>query len=145
MRVSDLSKTENIASDTIRHYVRIGLLSPQKDSSGYHTFSPTDVKQLRFIRQARDLGFTLDDVRSILSEAGKGKSPCPVVRELIEPRLSEARRRLADMQALVERMEQAMQVWEGLPDCEPCGDHICHLIEGDASESPECGESCCEQ
>ncbi len=145
MKVAELARLESVSADTIRHYVRVGLLAPQKDGSGYHIFNRHDVSRLRFILHARDLGFTLEDIRLILDEAGKGKSPCPVVRELIEPRLSEARKRLADMQALFERMESAVTLWSSLPDCEPCGDHICHLIEGDSEQLfAKDGGACCE-
>lgn len=130
MKVQELARREQISADTIRHYVRIGLLQPDKAANGYHLFSPADQQRLRFIRQARDLGFTLDDIQKILQQAGRGSSPCPTVRNLIEPRLAEARSRLQAMQALVERMEKAVASWQTMPDCHPSGDHICHLIEG---------------
>lgn len=143
MRVQDLAKLEGVNANTVRHYVRIGLLKAPKDDNGYHRFGEAERQRLRFIRQARDLGFTLEDIQTILQEAGKGKSPCPVVRHLIEPRLVEARRRLTEMQDMVLRMERAVSSWQGLPDCQPCGDHICHLIEGCESHSD--GEMCCEK
>lgn len=130
MKVQQLARSEKVNANTVRHYVRIGLLTPVKDASGYNHFSAEDQKRLRFILQARDLGFTLDDIQTILTEAGKGQSPCPTVRQLIEPRLVDARARLVAMQQLVERMEQAVETWQQQPDCHPCGDHICHLIEG---------------
>ena len=83
-----------------------------------------------FILSARDLGFSLEDIRTLLDDAGRGESPCPHARSLIEERLTDARRQLASLQSLVERMEQATRQWRDQPDCEPCGDHICHLIEG---------------
>ncbi|KZZ46911.1 hypothetical protein A3759_06095 [Thalassolituus sp. HI0120] len=130
MRVQQLAKQEKVNANTVRHYVRIGLLTPLKDHNGYHNFTQNDQQRLRFILQARDLGFTLEDIEQILADAGKGQSPCPRVRELIAPRLSEARDKLSAMQQLVERMEMAVRTWEEQPDCLPCGDHICHLIEG---------------
>jgi DNA-binding transcriptional MerR regulator len=130
MRVQQLAKQEKVNANTVRHYVRIGLLTPLKDRNGYHNFTQNDQQRLRFILQARDLGFTLEDIEQILADAGKGQSPCPRVRELIAPRLSEARDKLSAMQQLVERMEMAVRTWEEQPDCLPCGVHICHLIEG---------------
>lgn len=130
MRVQELAKQEQISADTIRHYVRIGLLKPYKQANGYHDFGAEDLHRLRFIRNARDLGFTLEDIDNILHASEQGRSPCPTVRSLIEPRLAEARERLSAMQRMVERMEQAVESWQNLPDCQPCGDHICHLIEG---------------
>ena len=130
MKASELAKKFAINVNTVRHYVRTGLLSPGKDASGYHGFGSEEVKQLSFILRARELGFTLDDIQQLLMDATQGQSLCPHARELIELRLREAQEKLTNMQALVHRMESAVEEWKKLPDCSPCGDHICHLIEG---------------
>ncbi len=134
LKVSQLAGKHHVSADTIRHYVRIGLLAPDKNDSGYHYFTHQDEKVLTFILSARDLGFSLDDIRLLLNDAEKGESPCPHARSLIEARLDQARQQLANLQALVQRMETATQIWQQLPDCEPCGEHICHLIEGVSHE-----------
>jgi DNA-binding transcriptional MerR regulator len=130
MKAGELANRFSVNVNTVRHYVRSGLLSPDKDASGYHYFSVEEERQLAFILRARELGFTLEDIRQLLSDATSGESPCPHARELIELRLTEARQKLNSMQSLVSRMESAVREWQALPDCAPCGDHICHLIEG---------------
>jgi len=130
LKVNEVARHFDVSPDTVRHYVRIGLLQPGKDESGYHRFLPADLKVLGFILNARELGFTLDDIRQLLDDADKGESPCPHAREMIELRLSQARQKLASLQALVSRMEEATEAWRVMPDCSPCGEHICHLIEG---------------
>ncbi|WP_300428099.1 MerR family transcriptional regulator [uncultured Thalassolituus sp.] len=135
LRVQQVATRFSVNADTVRHYVRIGLVQPGKDDSGYHRFNDEDLKVLGFILNARELGFTLDDIRQLLDDAGRGESPCPHARELIELRLSQARQKLASLESLVRRMEDATRAWEGMPDCEPCGEHICHLIEGAQHES----------
>ncbi|TNC91127.1 MerR family transcriptional regulator [Thalassolituus sp.] len=135
LRVQEVATRFAVNADTVRHYVRIGLVQPGKDDSGYHRFNDEDLKVLGFILNARELGFTLDDIRQLLDDAGRGESPCPHARELIELRLSQARQKLASLESLVRRMEDATRAWEDMPDCEPCGEHICHLIEGAQHES----------
>lgn len=135
LRVQEVATRFAVNADTVRHYVRIGLVQPGKDDSGYHRFNDEDLKVLGFILNARELGFTLDDIRQLLDDAGRGESPCPHARELIELRLSQARQKLASLESLVRRMEDATHAWEDMPDCEPCGEHICHLIEGAQHES----------
>ncbi len=130
MKVQQLAKQENISPDTIRYYVRIGLLNPCKNDNGYHFFTKEEQKRLRFIISARELGFTLEDIQLILTESLQGLLPCPTVRQLIETRLVDAKSRLLSMQQLVNRMENAVEEWKEQPDCNPCGAHICHLIEG---------------
>lgn len=133
MRVRQLAKQEKISPDTLRYYVRIGLLTPKKSDNGYHHFSHEEQKRLRFILSARELGFTIEDITHILEQSNQGLTPCPTVRQLIETRLVDAKLRLLSMQRLVERMENAVDSWKNQPDCTPCGEHICHLIEGDTS------------
>ena len=135
LRVQEVATRFAVNADTVRHYVRVGLVQPGKDDSGYHRFNDEDLKVLGFILNARELGFTLDDIRQLLDDAGRGESPCPHARELIELRLSQARQKLASLESLVRRMEDATRAWEDMPDCEPCGEHICHLIEGAQHES----------
>jgi len=105
-------------------------LTPSKDDSGYHRFGESEIQTLKFILNARELGFTLEDIQQLLDDAERGESPCPHARALIELRLQQAREKLSSLQALVERMEDATATWKTMPDCEPCGQHICHLIEG---------------
>ena len=69
MKVHELASAEQISANTIRHYVRIGLLTPPKGDNGYHRFGRREQQRLRFIRQARDLGFTLDDIQIMLRES----------------------------------------------------------------------------
>ena len=135
LRVQEAAQHFGVNSDTVRHYVRIGLVQPLKDDSGYHRFAEADLKVLGFVLNARELGFTLEDIRQLLDDAGRGESPCPHARELIELRLNQARSKLASLAALVQRMEEATAAWQRMPDCAPCGEHICHLIEGVHHES----------
>ncbi len=78
---------------------------------------------------AKKLGFTLKQIREILSTADAGDSPCPLVRDLINHRLVEIRKEMAEAQLLVARLETACDEWSDLPDRMPSGTSICHLIE----------------
>ena len=128
--VNELAKRARVSPDTVRHYVQIGLLNPTRNpDNGYKLFSLEDVNRVRFIRQAKSLGFTLKEIAEILEHSKQGKSPCPRVREIMQARVVENRRRLNDLYSLQSRMELAIKQWEKLPDGVPDGDSICHLIE----------------
>jgi hypothetical protein len=58
-----------------------------------------------------------------------GESPCEDVRRIIQDRIEENRIKIREMQNLQERMEQALERWESMPDGVPDGHSICHLIE----------------
>ncbi|NQY26288.1 MAG: MerR family transcriptional regulator [Piscirickettsiaceae bacterium] len=130
LTVGELSKKVNVTADTIRHYVRIGLLTPARDpDNGYKLFGQEDVKKTVFIRRAKLLGFTLHDIQIILNHRDKGQSPCPLVRDIIQQRLTESKERLSELNAMHYRMVQAMDKWQSMPDSTPNGDAICQLIE----------------
>lgn len=128
--VSQLANMTEVTPDAIRHYTRIGLLQPGRNQgNGYKEFTPEDVQRVRFIRKARDLGYTLSDIGLILDDSNKGQSPCPRVRQIIEQRIKENKQRLLELQSLQTRMENALKKWHNMPDGIPDGDCICHLIE----------------
>lgn len=124
-----LARESRTTVHTIRHYTRKGLLNPDRDPGNhYRLYRPKDVERLRFIRQAQHLGFGLREIREILAYAEKGESPCPLVRDILQHRVTENRRQLDAMSALQTRMEQALVDWQSMPDVAPAGDWICHLI-----------------
>lgn len=91
--------------ETIRYYERIGLLAkPVCTAGGYRLYRLADVERLAFIRRARDLGFSLDDVRRLLDLAdGKSRS-CRRVRDIAATHLAEVRSKLSDLH----RMERVL-------------------------------------
>ncbi|HHK74333.1 MAG TPA: MerR family transcriptional regulator, partial [Rhizobiales bacterium] len=106
MTVSELSRSAQVTPDAVRHYVRIGLLKPSRDpANGYKLFSSGDIRRVKFIRQAKGLGFSLNDIREIFRHESRGQSPCPVVRDIIRHRIDDNRARLAELNALQRRME----------------------------------------
>jgi DNA-binding transcriptional MerR regulator len=130
MQVTELADAFGVNKDTVRYYTRIGLLHPIKSlSNGYKFYSAKEKARFRFILSARDLGFSIDDIKQIVSEADIGKTPCPTVRELIEKRLQETEKRFKEMAKLRDRMRVAIASWDDKPDKEPCNNVICHLIE----------------
>ena len=130
LTVSELSKAAQATADAIRHYVRIGLLTPSRDPvNGYKLFSDDDIKKVKFIRQAKGLGFTLRDIQTIFDHSNDGRSPCPAVRDMIQQRIDGNRSKLAELNSLQQRMDDALDKWQAMPDGEPDGEAICHLIE----------------
>jgi len=130
LTVSKISKSTSVTADTIRHYVRIGLLNPKRNQrNGYKLFKVDDINRVKFISQAKHLGFSLNDISKILNHSHNGESPCPAVREIIQHRIEENKIKLVELVKLQHRMEEALQKWKEMPDGEPDGRAICHLIE----------------
>lgn len=130
MKVHELARRAELPPHIVRYYTRIGLLRPRRDpDNGYKLYSESDTRRLRFIRQAQELGFTLTEIGEILDHAAHDRSPCPRVREIIERRIVDNRRKLAELLALQGRMEDALRQWRTMPDGEPDGETVCILIE----------------
>lgn len=125
-----LAHRAQVPVHVVRYYTRIGLLRPARNpANGYKLFADAHLKRLRFILQAKALGYTLREIRVILQEAERGRSPCPRVRSIIEQRIADNRRYLEEIRGLQRRMESALRVWAKMPNGVPNGDTVCHLIE----------------
>ena len=135
MTVAGLARRADEPAHVVRYYTRVGLLEPKRQrDNDYKLFSERDLGRLRFIRRAQNLGYTLSEIREIFQETERGRSPCPRVREILQGRIAENRRRLAEMTALQDRMEAALEAWKDMPDGVPDGHTICELIESTGDE-----------
>tara|TARA_R110002050_G_scaffold265306_4_gene406353 strand:- start:860 stop:1282 length:423 start_codon:yes stop_codon:yes gene_type:complete len=133
MRVSELAKSMATTPDTVRFYTRIGLISPIKDPiNGYKTYGKSVQQRLKFILSARQLDFSVEEIKEILTESDKGHTACPLVREIVEHRLAETEKQFQAALLLREKLRNAINDWQTKPDKAPTGHMICHLIEGNA-------------
>jgi DNA-binding transcriptional MerR regulator len=81
--IGDLAGRVGVGAPTIRYYESLGLLKrPSRSDAGYRRYSDSAVAELRFIRKARGLGFTLEEVAEILRLTRAGKAPCDRVLAL---------------------------------------------------------------
>jgi DNA-binding transcriptional MerR regulator len=130
MTATVLAKQADVSLYTVRHYTRIGLLKPARNSqNNYKIYQPSDAVRVRFIKAAGHLGFSLAEIADVLTQAKHGDSPCPLVREIIVRRIEENRRKIKAMQKLQKKMENALEDWKQMKDSMPNGDSVCHLIE----------------
>ena len=131
MQVTEIANLMNTTPDTVRYYTRIKLLSPKKSpENGYKVYGKTERQRLKFILSARQLDFSVEEIKDILSVTDKGHTACPLVRELIEQRIKNTAKQFDDAIALRKRLQNAIQDWQNKPDKAPTGEMICHLIEG---------------
>ena len=138
MQVSQLAKKAGVSPDTVRFYTKEGLLRPQKNpENGYQQYDNSDFQRLAFTRKARQLGFSLKEVHEILSQADEHNSPCPMVRGLFEKHLLQVEKQIDELQSLRQRMLDAMDVWQQMPDGVPDGHTICQLIENWDQKNPK--------
>ena len=130
MTASDLAHRADVPVFTVRYYTRIGLLKPSRNlRNGYRIYKPSDKDRLRFILAAKDLGFTLSEIESVLDHAHQGDSPCPMVREIVERKIVENKETIRQLKKLQSRLEEAVDQWKSMKNASPTGTSVCHLIE----------------
>ncbi|WP_297696892.1 helix-turn-helix domain-containing protein [Phenylobacterium sp.] len=121
--IGELSRRTGCNIETIRYYERIGLLPAPARRGRYRSYDGEDVGRLGFVRRARELGFTLDEVRALLGLAAGGQAACAEVRNLAAGHLKDVRARIADLK----RMEKALVA--SVRACDAGDDPGCPLIE----------------
>lgn len=138
LTVSELAKQSKVSTDVVRYYVRIGLIQPaEQQQNGYRLFRQQDVIRLRFIRMAKHLGFTLNEIKLITNHADRGESPCDDVRKIIQHHIQENRIKIEEMTKLQLHMEQSLDQWKQMPNGIPDGNSVCHLIESIESDQSD--------
>ena len=109
---------------------RIGLLKPNRHpENGYKLFRRDDIHRIHFIRQAKDLGFKLNEIEEFLDQTYQGKSVCPEVRGILKQRIAQSKAEIGQLQLQLAHMEGALQRWEHIPDGSPDEEVLCPLIE----------------
>jgi len=136
LTVRRLAQQGGVTVHIVRNYLRRGLLrAGSHTDAGYQLFAPSEVHRLHFIRTSQLLGFTLAEIEEILRRSRQRKSPCPLVRDIINRRLDETREQLEHLLALQRRMAAAAAHWATLPDSVPTGNDVCALIEAIAASA----------
>ena len=118
--IGDLGKATNTKIETVRYYERIGLLAkPPRTSGNYRDYSDTDLARLSFIRRARDLGFSLDQVRALLSLSDDTTRDCNDIDRIANQHLQEVNRKIADLSALGRELKVIIESCDGgtVADC----------------------------
>ena len=99
--IGEVPRQAGVGIDTVRYYERSHLLpeAPRR-LSGYREYDQHDVKRLRFIRRAKDLGFTLAEIRELLALSADRKRGVRGVKDRAETRLTEVERRIRELQQI---------------------------------------------
>jgi MerR family mercuric resistance operon transcriptional regulator len=123
--IGDLSRRAQCNIETIRYYERIGLLpQPYRQGGRFRRYDADDVARLRFVRRARQLGFTLDEVRALMRLAGADDDRVRVeARRLAAAHVAEIRAKITDLQAMERVLSNAIR------DCDSGRPPRCPLIE----------------
>jgi MerR family mercuric resistance operon transcriptional regulator len=114
MKISEAAAASGCHLETIRYYERSGLIpAPARSASGYREYSPTEVARLCFISRGRELGFSLDEIRSLLSLDDIPMMSCSDVDLIARQHLADIRNRIRELSNMAAELERVISQCAG--------------------------------
>ena len=130
MHIGELARKAGVNIQTIRFYEHEKLLPPPaRKPSGYRVYGEDDLPRLRFIRQAKELGFSLEEIREILRMRAQGACPCERVISLAERHLGEIRQTILQLAGFEKELARALKQWRNSGQPKLAANEFCALIE----------------
>lgn len=101
LTIGELARRTSTKTETVRYYEKIGLLAPPGRTAGnYRAYGDDDLARLSFVRRTRDLGFSIEQIRTLLALSDDRSRDCTTVDEIASAHLHDIDRKLADLVAL---------------------------------------------
>ncbi|MGH8511575.1 MAG: MerR family transcriptional regulator [Gammaproteobacteria bacterium] len=120
LKIGQLAQATKCNIETIRYYERAGLLPlPPRTQGGYRVYELEHVKRLNFVRRARDLGFSLEEVRALLRLVDRRGPSCNEARALASQHLSGVQAKITDLKSMERVLKTMVALCKdgNLPDC----------------------------
>lgn len=136
MNIGQASKASGVSTKMIRYYDEIGLVRPaSRTESNYREFDEREINELRFIRRARSLGFSMPEITQLLSLWRDRDRPSREVKAIAEKHVSELDARIAEMQTMADTLRHLSHCCAGdeRPDCPILAD----LTRGSSAVEPK--------
>jgi Cu(I)-responsive transcriptional regulator len=106
MNIGELARVTDTKPETIRYYEQIGLLPlPPRTAGNYRDYAAAHVSRLTFTRRSRELGFSIEQIRTLLTLADDKMQSCEAVDAIAREHLAEVKQKLADLAALRRELE----------------------------------------
>ena len=120
MKRAQLARQTGCNLETIRYYEKISLMpDPPRTASGYRVYDDSHVERLRFILRGRELGFSIDELRGLLSLVDRGTQTCAEVKDRTERHLADVRAKIADLKRIEKALAETASKCSGenVPEC----------------------------
>jgi MerR family copper efflux transcriptional regulator len=119
LSIGQLAQQAGVAIDTVRYYERNALLAPAgRLASGYRRYGVTELKRLRFIRRAKALGFSLDDIRGLLTLSDE--RDVAQVKRAAQRKLGDIEQRIAELERIRSGLHTLIAACPGHGRAEAC-------------------------
>lgn len=120
MNIGEASKASGVSAKMIRYYEQIGLIpEAQRQSSGYRVYADADIHRLHFIRQARDLGFSVPEITNLLDLWSDGSRHSADVKHLAQTHITELHDKIDALRQMADTLQTLIDCCAGddRPDC----------------------------
>lgn len=140
LRIGEVAHRAGVSTATVRYYERSGIMpKPRRSAAGYRLYAERAVNELVFIRKAQALGFSLDEIGSLLSLSRRGEAPCARVISLATDHVALLDERIRQLQTFRQQLAAALDTWRA-GQCGFASDGLCDLVHditpGDARPVP---------
>lgn len=118
--IGTAARRAGVSARMVRHYESLGLLPPvARTDSGYRQYTEADVHALRFIRRGRDLGFSMDEIATLLGLWQNKRRASSQVKRIAQAHIDDLSQRIAAMQAMQRTLQELVNCCHGdeRPDC----------------------------
>lgn len=140
LKSGELAKQANVNPETLRYYEREGLLAePVRTESGYRLYQQAEVKRVRFIKKAQELGFSLKEVKELLSLKWSGSHSASEVKQLTEQKILDIEAKIQSLLAMKAALQELASTCSGKGSIDDCP--ILNSLEDNAQEKG--GENSC--
>ncbi len=120
MNIGELAKSSGVNAKLIRHYESIGLIAKAaRSESGYRQYSDTDVHMLRFVKRCRSLGFSMKEIKKLISLWKNQARASSEVKNLAQAHITQLEEKIIELQAVVDTLKTLAKSCRGnnRPDC----------------------------
>lgn len=125
MRSGQVARDAGVNVETLRYYERRGILqSPERRASGYREYTNEAVGVIRFVKRAQELGFSLDEIETLLTLAAGGPESCESARALATRKLDELDAKMRSIRAMQDSLRRLVATCEM-----PRGERECPLLD----------------
>lgn len=121
LTIGKLSKLAGVTNDTVRFYERYGLIDPvSRTKSNYRLYREEDAARLRFIKRAKELGFSLNEVKDLLSLSQNPNTTKAEIKARTEKKAKDIKQKIFDLSRILKALEHLVEICDGHGPAKEC-------------------------
>ncbi len=121
LTIGKMAKMAGVSNDTVRFYERTGLIEPAgRTESNYRLYHAEDAARLRFIKRAKELGFSLSEIKDLLALSRNPHATKADVKARTEEKAAKIRQKISDLEKILQALEQLNDLCDGHGSAHDC-------------------------